>query len=80
LIKTEAFENGRFHTQFLNTENIEKICKQSCLDVSHTQPTLTSEELGAVAAVVIQKLQSQKQTTSTKNNFETNNWKAQQWR
>lgn len=77
LIKSQEFRNGKFHTQFLSIENIDLIRKLACLSDSQSQPDLSNEELSAIAAVVMQKLQAQKQSTSTFKS--TNSWKAQQW-
>ena len=80
LIKTEAFKNGKFHTQFLSTEQTKKICSASKLQVSQHKSDLTIEELGVVAATIIQKLQDQQPITTNNASVAANNWKAQQWK
>jgi len=80
LIKTEAFKNGEFHTQFLSKERTEQICSTSKLQDLQPQSNLTFEELGVVAATIIQKLQAQQPATTNNASGAINNWKAQQWK
>lgn len=92
LLGTQEFICGNFHTQTLTKEFIEQIYKKN----RHANPlALTGQEIGAIAATVLNLLKKQHSTytpskfydirkaqklDSKKDSAQSNNkWKAQQW-
>ncbi len=76
LLKTKNFMTGRFNTQTLSNEFVEKLYSVESED------GLTSEEIGAIAATVLQLIKN-KINHSPLSRYDKkqkiNSWQAQQW-
>lgn len=82
LLKTKEFLTGKFNTQTLSKEFIEKIYCNSNIAENNE---LSSEEIGAIAATLLKLLKQQNSTYTPTIVFKPakasrpNSWKAQQW-
>lgn len=76
LIKSNEFKSGTFDTQFLTQEKIHQIQDTK---IKNERLGLSNDELVAIAAAVMQKLQTRKSSPAN-NPSGSNNWKAQQWK